>query len=40
MYLDTGCSNHMCREMEFVSVLEEDFIDTVKFGDNSTVTIE
>ena len=38
-YLDTGCSNHMCGEKEAFSDLDESFHSSVKFGDNSTVSV-
>ena len=33
-YLDTGCSNHMCRSKSFFSHLNEDYHTTLSFGDN------
>ncbi|XP_031248142.1 uncharacterized protein LOC116105908 [Pistacia vera] len=38
-YLDTGCSNHMCGDKKAFSDLDESFHNTVKFGDNSTVSV-
>ncbi|XP_074588084.1 uncharacterized protein LOC141843983 [Curcuma longa] len=38
-YLDTGCSNHMCGDKTTFSELDESFRNTVKFGDNSTVSV-
>ncbi|KAL5836715.1 hypothetical protein ACOSQ3_013884 [Xanthoceras sorbifolium] len=38
-YLDTGCSNHMCGDKKVFSDLDESFRNTVKFGDNSTISI-
>lgn len=38
-YLDTGCSNHMCGDKKAFSELDESFRDTVKFGDNSIVSV-
>lgn len=38
-YLDTGCNNHMCGDKKAFSELDESFRNTVKFGDNSTVSI-
>ena len=38
-YLDTGCSNHMCGDKEVFSELDETFRNTVKFGDNSTISV-
>lgn len=39
-YLEIVCSNHICHKMEFFSVLDEDFKDTIKFGDNSIVVVK
>nr|XP_048331640.1 uncharacterized protein LOC125422966 [Ziziphus jujuba var. spinosa] len=38
-YLDIGCNNHMCGVKSTFSDLDESFRHTVKFGDNSTVSI-
>ncbi|KAL6337938.1 hypothetical protein AAG906_005403 [Vitis piasezkii] len=38
-YLDTGCSNHMCGDKNAFSKLDESFRNTVKFGDNSIVSV-
>lgn len=38
-YLDTGCSNHMCGDKKAFSELDESFRNTVKFGDNSIVSV-
>lgn len=38
-YLDTGCSNHMCGDQSEFSELDESFRDTVKFGDDSKVSV-
>ncbi|KAL5765184.1 hypothetical protein ACOSQ2_017778 [Xanthoceras sorbifolium] len=38
-YLDTGCSNHMCGDKKVFSDLDESFRNTVKFGDNSIVSV-
>ncbi|PON49915.1 Zinc finger, CCHC-type, partial [Parasponia andersonii] len=38
-YLDTGCSNHMCGDKKAFSELDDSFRNTVKFGDNSTVSV-
>ncbi|RDX79473.1 putative mitochondrial protein, partial [Mucuna pruriens] len=38
-YLDTGCNNHMCGNKMMFSDLDETFCNTIKFGDNSTVSI-
>ncbi|XP_028052257.1 uncharacterized protein LOC114256775 [Camellia sinensis] len=37
--IDTGCSNHMCGDKKAFSDLDESFRNTVKFGDNSTVSV-
>nr|XP_015900221.1 uncharacterized protein LOC107433446 [Ziziphus jujuba var. spinosa] len=38
-YLDIGCSNHMCGVKSAFSDLDESFRNTIKFGDNSTVSV-
>ncbi|KAI5386527.1 hypothetical protein KIW84_072889 [Lathyrus oleraceus] len=38
-YLDTACSNHMCGDKKAFSDLDESFRSTIKFGDNSTVSV-
>ena len=38
-YLDTSCSNHICGDKMMFSDLDETFCNTVKFGDNSTVSV-
>lgn len=38
-YLDTGCSNHMCGDKTTFSDLDESFRNTMKFGDNSTISV-
>ena len=38
-YLDTGCSNHMCGDKFAFSEFDESFHDTMKFGDNSKVSV-
>lgn len=38
-YLDTSCSNHMCGKKSVYHKLDESFRDTVRFGDNSAVSI-
>ncbi|GKV53318.1 hypothetical protein SLEP1_g59850, partial [Rubroshorea leprosula] len=39
-YLNTGCSNHMCRDKSAFSNLDESFQDKVKFGHNSTIAVK
>uniref|UniRef100_A0A803PAK3 CCHC-type domain-containing protein n=1 Tax=Cannabis sativa TaxID=3483 RepID=A0A803PAK3_CANSA len=38
-YFDTGCSNHMCGDKKAFSEMDESFRTTVKFGDNSTISV-
>ncbi|XP_059650309.1 uncharacterized protein LOC132296087 [Cornus florida] len=38
-YLDTGCSNHMCGDKSAFSNLDESFYNSVKFGDDSKVSV-
>ncbi|KAG6510909.1 hypothetical protein ZIOFF_028954 [Zingiber officinale] len=38
-YLDTGCSNHMSGEKDTFSDLDETFRSSVKFGDNSIISV-
>ena len=38
-YIDTGCSNHMCRDKSAFSDLDETFRNFVTFGDNSKVSV-
>ncbi|KAL5752044.1 hypothetical protein ACOSQ2_022551 [Xanthoceras sorbifolium] len=38
-YLDTGCSNHICGDKFAFSELDESFRNTVKFGDNSSISV-
>jgi sarcosine oxidase delta subunit len=39
-YLDTGCSNHMTGHREWLLEFDEKFKSTVKFADNSTVSVK
>jgi len=39
-FLDSGCSNHMCGKKEFFSDLDEEFYESVKLGNNSTMTVK
>lgn len=39
-YLDTGCSNHMCGNKSAFSTLDESYRDSVKFGNNSKVSVK
>ena len=38
-YLDSGCSNHMCGKREYFSYLNENLRDSVKLGNNSSITV-
>ncbi|XP_016649728.1 PREDICTED: uncharacterized protein LOC107881140 [Prunus mume] len=38
-YLDTSCSNHMFGEKSIFSTLDESFTTTVRFGDDSKVSV-
>lgn len=38
-YLDTSCNNHMCGDKKVFSDLDESFYNTVKFGNNSIVSV-
>ncbi|KAF1860082.1 hypothetical protein Lal_00027935 [Lupinus albus] len=38
-YLDTGCSNHMCGENNAFYDLDESFRSSVKFDDNSKISV-
>jgi len=38
-YLDTGCSNHMCGDKKMFFDLDETYNNTVKFGDDSIVSV-
>jgi len=38
-FLDSGCNNHMCRKKELFSDLDKNFIETVKLGKNSSITV-
>lgn len=38
-YLDTGCSNHICGDKSTFSDFDETFRNTVKFGDDSTISV-
>ncbi|GAU39052.1 hypothetical protein TSUD_396570 [Trifolium subterraneum] len=39
-YLDTGCTNHMTGHRDWLLELDETFKSTVKFADNSTISVE
>ena len=38
-YLDSGCSNHMYGKKEYFSNLNENFRDSVKLGNNSSMAV-
>ena len=38
-FLDSGCSNHMCRKKELSYHIDENFRQTVKLGDNLSMTV-
>jgi hypothetical protein len=38
-FLDSGCSNHMCGKKEYFSDLNEKFRDSVKLGNNASMTV-
>ncbi|CAM8910357.1 unnamed protein product [Rhodiola kirilowii] len=38
-YIDTGCSNHMSGNKSSFSYLDESFLSTVRFGDNSVISV-
>nr|KYP33374.1 Retrovirus-related Pol polyprotein from transposon TNT 1-94 [Cajanus cajan] len=38
-FLDSGCSNHMCGKKEYFSDLDETYKDSVKLGNNSSMTV-
>jgi len=39
-FLDSSCSNHMCGKKEIFSDLDEEFYESVKLGNNSTMTVK
>ncbi|RDX74672.1 hypothetical protein CR513_45547, partial [Mucuna pruriens] len=38
-FLDSGCSNHMCGKNEYFSNLDESYKNSVKLGNNSSMTV-
>ena len=38
-FLDSGCSNHICGKNELFSDLDENFRETVKLGNNSSLIV-
>lgn len=38
-FLDSGCSNHMCGDKRWFSILDESFHHSVKLGDNSRLKV-
>ena len=39
-FIDSGCSNHMCGKKEVFSDLDENFSETVKLGNNSSMAVK
>jgi hypothetical protein len=39
-FLDSGCSNHMCGTKEVFYDLDENFSETVKLGNNSSMVVK
>ena len=39
LFLDSGCSNHMCGKKEYVSDFDGSFRDSVKLGNNSSMVV-
>ncbi|XP_028065302.1 uncharacterized protein LOC114268345 [Camellia sinensis] len=39
LYLDSGCSNHMCGNMSLFYDLDETFRETLKLGNNSCISV-
>jgi len=37
LYLDTGCTNHMCGQKELLADLDDSFRTKLKFGDGRFV---
>jgi hypothetical protein len=38
-YINTGCSNHMCGTISSFSVIDKSFRTTVRFGDDSAISV-
>ena len=38
-FLDSGCSNHMCGKKEYFIDFDENFSDTVKLGNNTSMVV-
>ncbi|GMI84331.1 hypothetical protein HRI_002102400 [Hibiscus trionum] len=38
-FLDSGCSNHMCGKKEYFLDFDENFVDTVKLGNNTSMAV-
>ena len=38
-FLDSGCSNHMCGKKEYFIDFDENFTDTVKLGNNTSMVV-
>ena len=39
LFLDSGCSNHMCGKKEYFSDFDGSFKDSVKLGNNSSMVV-
>ncbi|KAL0423551.1 UNVERIFIED_CONTAM: Retrovirus-related Pol polyprotein from transposon RE1 [Sesamum radiatum] len=38
-FLDSGCSNHMCGNIDHFTYIDENFSDTLKLGDNTSMVV-
>ncbi|KAL4334062.1 hypothetical protein GQ457_07G002440 [Hibiscus cannabinus] len=39
-FLDSGCSNHMCNKKDYFADLNEEFVDSVKLGNNASLVVK